>query len=296
WAGALLSVILAVAIGRFIALRISRSITESITSLSYISTEIASTVEQHERTATQQAALVNETTATMEELGVSSRQSAEQAEAAATVAQKTSSLSAEGIETVNEAAEGMVKLKERVEAVAQQILLLSEQTTQIGNISNVVKDLAGQTNMLALNAAVEAARAGEQGRGFAVVAAEIRKLADQSKKSAEQANAIIADIQKATNTTVMVTEEGTKTVESVTRLAGKVAEAFTILSASSGEIYENAQQVMLTAKQQAEAIKQVIEAISNIAAGAKDTAAGISQTRVGIQKLDETAQDLKRIV
>ena len=93
--------------------------------------------------------------------------------------------------------------------VADQILRLGEQTTQIGSIANLVKDLATQTNMLALNAAVEAARAGDHGKGFAVVASEVRKLADQSKKSAEEAAALIAEVQKATNSTIMVTEEST---------------------------------------------------------------------------------------
>lgn len=294
--GTMIALIFGLLVAFFIISSSRKTLNEAISAISSSATEIASTVEQHERTAALQAASVNETTSTMEELGTSSSQSAEQAEVAAAAAQKASTLTTEGGERVNEAVDGMVGLKERVEAVAQQILRLSEQTTQIGNIANVVKDLAGQTNMLALNAAVEAARAGEQGKGFAVVAAEIRKLADQSKKSAEQANAIVADIQKATNTTVMMTEEGTKTVENVTQLANKVGDAFSALSSSASGIYENAQQVMLNAKQQAEAIKQVVEAMNTIATGAKDTAAGISQTRVGIQKLDETAKGLKTIV
>jgi hypothetical protein len=113
----------------------------------------------------------------------------------------------------------MNALREKVDAIADQILRLSEQTNQIGGISGLVSDLANQTNMLALNAAVEAVLAGEHGKGLAVVSGEIRKLADQSRKSAEKINALVADIQTAINSTVMVTDEGTKTVEEGVKIA-----------------------------------------------------------------------------
>lgn len=279
---------------------IGRSIVQSISGavnlLSSTSTEIASTVTQHERTATQQSTMVNETTATVDELGASARQSSEQAASAAAVAQKSTTQTEEGAKAVREAIEAMNSLKDKIGAVAEQILKLGEQTSQIGNIANLVKDIASQTNMLALNAAVEAARAGEHGKGFAVVASEVRKLADQSKKSAEQANALIADIQKATNSTIMVTEEGTKKVEDVTRLARQLGELFSSLANAANSVYENAQQVLLNTKQQSAALNQVIAAVNSINTGAKETAAGISQTKIGIEKLSEVAQGLKNMV
>ena len=296
WGGALLSMILAVAIGLWIASRISMSISETVTSLSTTSTEIASTAEQHERTATGQAASVSETTTTVDELGASSRQSMEQADAVAAMAKEALSTTGEGINMAKQASDGMVKMKEKVEGIGVQILHLSEQTGQIGKIATMVTDIAGQINMLALNAAVEAVRAGEQGKGFAVIAQEVRKLADQGKKSAEQANAIVSDIQKATNSAVMVTEEGTKTVSEVAGIAAKAGEAFTSLSGVATRVYENAQQVSLNQKQQSTAIKQVTEAMNSINAGAKETAAGISQTKIGIQRLNEAAQNLKKMV
>ena len=89
-------------------------------------------------------------------------------------------------------------LKIRVSGIAEQILRLSEKNSQISNIIGLVSELANETNMLALNAAVEAARAGENGKGFEVVAVEIRKLADESKKSALKIQEIISEIKKAT--------------------------------------------------------------------------------------------------
>ena len=130
----------------------------------------------------------------MDELGASSRLSTEQAEAAAGAAQVL--VLVQGDRQNNQ--DNTYSLQAKVRQMAEQFRSLSEQTRQIGTISTLVSQLAGQTNMLALNAAVEAVRAGEHGKDFAVVASEIRKLADQSKQSAEQINNLVQNIQKAT--------------------------------------------------------------------------------------------------
>jgi CHASE3 domain sensor protein len=286
---------LAIAIAIWLAAAVSRKITANAAQLSAAASEIAATIDQHERTASQQAAAASETSATIEELSTSSRKSAEQAANAAAVAEKAGTATAQGDETTRQAVLAMGSLKDKIGAMADQILHLGEQTGQIGSTATVLKDLAGQINMLALNAAVEAARAGEHGKGFAVVASEIRKLADESKKSAEQTAVLVADIQKATNSSIMMTEEGTHTVTEVTQLVQKVAELFGNLASLAGSANENAQQVMLNARQQSAAFNQVVEATSSIAAGAKETAAGIAQTKAGVQSLNEAAANLKAI-
>ncbi|MFH1869559.1 MAG: methyl-accepting chemotaxis protein [Pseudomonadota bacterium] len=293
--GMLGAIALAIAIALWLAAAVSRNITTNATQLSAAASEIAATITQHERTASQQAAAANETSATIDELSASARKSAEQAANAAAVAEKAGAATSQGDEATRQAVTAMASLKDKIGAMAEQILHLGEQTGQIGNIAVVLKDLAGQINMLALNAAVEAARAGEHGKGFAVVAGEIRKLADESKKSAEQTAVLVADTQKATNASIMMTEEGTRTVAEVTQLVQKVAELFGNLANLAGSANENAQQVMLNARQQSAAFNQVVEATNSIAAGTKETAAGISQTKIGVQQLNEAAGNLKAI-
>ncbi len=293
--GMLGAIALAVAIAVWLASAVSRNITANAAQLSAAANEIAATITQHERTASQQASAANETSASITELSASSRKSAEQAANAAAVAEKAGIATVQGDEATRQAVVAMGSLKDKIGAMAEHILHLGEQTGQIGSIATVLKDLAGQINMLALNAAVEAARAGEHGKGFAVVASEIRKLADESKKSAEQTAVLVADIQKATNSSIMMTEEGTHTVTEVTQLVQKVAELFNNLSSLAGSANENAQQVMLNARQQSAAFNQVVEATNSIAAGAKETSAGISQTKVGVQSLNEAAENLKAI-
>jgi methyl-accepting chemotaxis protein len=293
--GMLGAIVLAVAIAVWLAAVVSRKITANAAQLSTAANEIAATIAQHERTASQQAAAANETSATIEELAVSSKKTAEQAANAAAVAERAGAATAQGDETTRQTVAAMGGLKDKIGAMADQILHLGEQTDQIGSTATVLKDLAGQINMLALNAAVEAARAGEHGKGFAVVASEIRKLADESKKSAEQTAVLVADIQKATNASIMMTEESTHTVADVTQLVQKVAELFANLAGLANSANENAQQVMLNAQQQSAAFNQVVEATNSIVSGAKETAAGISQTKIGVQNLNEAASNLKAI-
>lgn len=280
---------IAATVASIISSGVAQTINQATNAIATSSNQIAATVQEQERVASQQAASVNETTTTMDELGASSKQAAQQAEGAAALALQVLMLVdghshhlKDGEYSKLPTLAGKASLRDNVEAIAQQIVRLSQQTGQIGNISTLVSELASQTNMLALNAAVEAVRAGEHGRGFAVVASEIRKLADQSKKSAQDINALVSDIQNAVSSTVMVTDDGKKSLDSVV--------------VAINDIVINNQQISLTAQQQAVAIQQVVEAMNAINTGARQTASGISQTKVGTQNLNQAALNLKAVV
>ena len=260
------------------------------------SNEIASTVDRQEVNISDQASSVTQTTATVDQLGASSRQSAEQAEASAASASQALSLAESGSQTVEQTKEGMENLKEKVREIAEQIINLSEQTGQIASVSELVGDLANQTNMLALNAAVEAARAGEHGKGFGVVAGEIRKLADESRKSADKINNLVTDIQAAMNSAVMVTDEGKKTAESSIELALGTAQSFIGVKDAINNVFNNTQQISDTAKLQAVGIQEILAAINALNLGAMDTADGINEVKASTTKLKESADQLKAIV
>lgn len=276
--------------------RTSNVIKDVASTITVSSSEIAATVEQQERTIREQAEAVNQTTVTMDELGTTSRQSAEQAAASAAGAQQVLSLANNGTQVVQQTMAGMETLKEKVEAISDQITSLSQQTSEIGNISSLVKDLAQKTNNLALNAAVEAARAGEHGQGFSIVAREVRKLADQSKRSATEINALVSEIQSAINRTVVVTGEGTKTVEQGIVLTQGTADAFAGVAAAVSGVVQNSEQISMSAKHQAVAVQQVVANMNALNLGAQESAAGINQVRVTTQELSLAAQDLAILV
>ncbi len=275
---------------------ITKSLNKSTENVSSNSIKIANTLEQQEKLLTEQASSVRTTTSTIEELGSSSMRSAIQAESSSTEAQKALTLSENGSDTVSRTLEGIVDLQSKVEAIASKIMQLSGQTAQISTISDLVADIANQTNMLSLNAAVEAARAGEQGKGFAVVAGEVRKLADQSKKSAEKINILITEVQASINNTVMVTDEGTKTAAAGIILASETAEAFAGIERAINEVFNNSREILDGSKRQAITVQQAVASINAINLGSQETAAGVAEVRSATNELVETTAQLQLIV
>jgi methyl-accepting chemotaxis protein len=150
--------------------------------------------------------------------------------------------------------------------------------------------------MLSLNAAVEAARAGEQGKGFAVVAGEVRKLADQSKKSAEKINILISEVQASINNTVMVTDEGTKTAAAGILLASETAEAFAGIERAINEVFSNSRDISDSSKRQAITIQQAVASINAINLGSQETATGVAEVKAATNALVETTNQLQLIV
>lgn len=294
--GTLLAIVLMATFGGLFTVFLSRDITLNSSQVSSTALSIAATLAQHEKAVTQQGSSVSETTSTVEELVSSARLSSDQAESAAAAARTAQDTTLKGLEMASRNQADMSSLEAKMAAIAKQVLNLSEQAGQIGNISKLVGELAGETNMLALNAAVEAARAGEHGKGFAVVASEIRKLADQSKQSAEKASQIVVDIQKSTNTMVMTAEDGTKTTHQVSESVEQAAKAFEALNKLSEGVFQNAQQVLLNSKQQAAALVQINEAMQNIKNGSREMIAGTAQARTGVEDLTRVADHLRTMV
>lgn len=294
--GTAVSAIGSFAIGLWVASDIGRMMNGVADAIATSSVKITATVDQQERTASQQAAAVSQTSITMDELGASSQTTAQQAQSAATGARQALKLSEGGTQAVERTLDGMTALKGKVEAIANQITHLNEQANQIGTISGLVSELANQTNMLALNAAVEAVRAGDRGKGFAVIANEIRQLADRSKTSATKINNLVADIQAAINLSVKTTNEGTKTVDSGMELAQGTAEVFSAVADAINGIAVSTQQISLTAQQQALAVEQVVDAMKTINQGAEESAIGISKTKEGTEELNQASQNLKAVL
>lgn len=276
--------------------RITNTLDSFTNTIAQSSDDIAAKVERQEAVANEQASSVGQTTSTVDLLGETSRRSAIQAEESTKSASTALSLAETGAQTVEQTRVGMESLKERVKEIAEQIINLSEQTEQIAGVSELVGDLANQTNMLALNAAVEAARAGEYGRGFGVVAGEIRKLADQSRKSADKINNLVTDVQAAMNSAVMVTDEGKKTAESSIELALDTAESFIGVKDAVNKVFDNTSEISNAAKQQAVGIQEILAAVNALNLGAMDTAADMEEVKNSTVQLKKSTEELKAIV
>jgi methyl-accepting chemotaxis protein len=256
---------------------------------------ILATVSEQGSSLTEQSAAISQTTATAEQLRAAAEQTAGRAKEMADNAKAAATASDEGAGAVQGLVAGMEEIRERVETIAQDILALSEQTQQIGEITATVDDLAEQSNLLALNATIEAARAGEQGRGFAVVAAEVRNLAEQSKQGTGQVRAILSDIQKATNEAVLATEQGIKEVERGRGRAQRAGEVIGQLGGSVRDTAQAAQQIAASAHEQRVAVDQIAVAMREIDQATSQFVSGASGSRSAAESLGDLARQLQSL-
>ncbi len=273
--------------GFFIARSIINPLREAIVRLTSTSAELLAGTSQQAAGAQEQAAAVSQTVATVTEVAQTSEQAAQRAKGVGDAVQRTVEVGRAGRQAVEESIAALGRLQEQVEGTAESILALAEQAQAIGDIIATVNDIAEQTNLLALNAAIEASRAGEYGRGFAVVAGEVKTLADQSKKATIQVRQILGEIQKATNKTVLSTEEVTRGVASAIKLGTQAGETIAALADTLAETARAATQIVASAGQQATGMAQIHQAMKNIDQVAKQNLAAMRQAEQAAQNLNE---------
>lgn len=220
--------------------------------------------EEQNQMVSRQAAAVQETQVTAQEIRQTSLLAAKTAGAVLTVAERADELGRNGEQAITASIQGMEELRSHVVQITERILALSTRTAQISGITETVKNLADQSNLLAVNAAIEAARSGEQGKGFAVVAREIRALADQSIRSTNQVREILVDISAAIAATVTLTEEGAQRMEEG---LGQVRASGNSLRELSTIIRDNAasvRQIAHAVNQQNGGIEQIFGAVNEL--------------------------------
>ncbi len=265
-------------------------------SVSSAAAEILASTAQQVSSASEQSAAISQTTTTVDEVRAIAEQTVARAQEVADSAQRSVDFSRAGDSSVRETVDSMNLIKQRVEGIAENILALSERTQQIGEIIGTVELIAAQSKMLALNASVEAARAGEQGKGFAVVAMEVRSLAEQSRQATLQVEEILSEIQKATNMTVMATEEGTKGVDEGVLLSQRTGDVITQLGAALTQSAGAATQMVAGGRQQSSGIEQIALAMANINQATVQSLASTRQAEKAARDLHELASSLSEIV
>ncbi|MDR2870410.1 MAG: methyl-accepting chemotaxis protein [Deferribacteraceae bacterium] len=202
--------------------------------------------------------------AAVEELSSSARGVSEITKSSAEAATDTNAKIIDGREALSSALSAMNIITNKTASLAKTVEDLGVSSEKIGEILNVINDIADQTNLLALNAAIEAARAGEAGRGFAVVADEVRKLAERTSKSTKEIKDIVVSLQ---NDTTKATEEMSQAGESVSEGVEKtrtVEEIFEQIVAAVSQIEEGASSVSIAVEEQANALHGVSENIRAI--------------------------------
>lgn len=260
-------------------------IREATNNLSAGVSEILAATSQQTSGASEQAAAIQQTTSTINEIRTTVEQASQRSTQVAGLARDSVRATEEGQASVVSTVESMGGIRTKVQTIAQNILVLSEQSQQIGDIIATVNELAEQSNLLALNAAIEAARAGEHGKGFAVVASEVRNLAEQSKAATAGVRTLLSEIQKATNAAVMVTEEGIKGVDGGSKMVDRAGGAIQVLSETIRRSAQAAEQIALSVQQQTVGMEQIAQAMTEINKATAQALAGSRQTQQAAENI-----------
>jgi methyl-accepting chemotaxis protein len=260
--------------------------------------------------AERQVYLVDTVQRAAEEVAAAAQESAEQAGQTAEVAAQAREIVQQGVLAAEQANRAMGSVSDSSEGVTATIGELAAKSAQIGAIVATITAIAEQTNLLALNAAIEAARAGEQGRGFAVVAEEVKKLAAESQRAAQEISGLIRSIQDETTRAVEVVQDGSrktadgaivveqtreafvsigKAVDAMAARVERIAGTARLVAASASSMQANIGEVAAVAEQSCAASQQV-------SASTEQTSASAQEIATSAQDLSENARALKRLV
>ncbi|WP_291326475.1 methyl-accepting chemotaxis protein [Desulfovibrio sp. UCD-KL4C] len=274
----------------------NRKIHDTVSILSSSLSQISAASAELTASAAETASAVAETNATVEEVKQTAHLSNEKSRQVAEVARKAIRTSQQGQKASEDAASGMMNIKLQMDTIATSIVKLAEQSQHIGDIIYVVNDLADQSNILAVNASIEASKAGEEGKGFTVVAREIRNLSDQSKQSVAQIQSILADIQKATSSAVMITEEGGKAVEVGANMSSQTGESILSLSSVINQSAQSSAQIAASSQEQLAGLDQVAVALGSIKQAGEQNLESSRQLEMAVRDLDLQAKSLQEMM
>ncbi|WP_281984236.1 methyl-accepting chemotaxis protein [Azonexus hydrophilus] len=257
---------------------------------------IAQASENVSRAASQQADSSSSIAAAIEELTVSSNHIADSATQTSHYTTEAVDLSSQGADRVRTASQAIQKISSTVSDASERIRALETRAEQISSIANVIKEIAGQTNLLALNAAIEAARAGEQGRGFAVVADEVRKLAERTSTATTEIEQMISSIQAETSGAVDAMASALPEVQEGATLSDAAMKSLHAIEQGARRTLERVAEVADATKEQSAASISIAQRVEHIAYMVEETAATIRGTAQRARDLESIAGNLKQQV
>jgi twitching motility protein PilJ len=244
-------------------------------------------------TQAKQAAAASDSVATM---ASSIEEISGNAERCSDVARHAVDIAHKGGEAVRRTIAGMNTIRETIQDTSKRIKRLGESSQEIGNIVELIEEIAEQTNILALNASIEASRAGESSRGFAVVADEVQKLAERSAAATRKIEVLVSTIQSDTNEAVVSMERSTTDVVGGALLAENAGAALEEIEQVSHQMASLIQNISETGRGQSRvsaAINKNMQVLRQISA---KTTQSTTQTSGAISRLSELASQLRETV
>ena len=266
---------------------------KSSSTIASSSEELSVTVEEITRRVNEQANKANQVATASTEMSQTVLDIAKNASNIAASSNDTLNVAHDGKGVVTKTVDEVQEISRTVSESSQLITSLGERSKQIGEIIDVIKDIADQTNLLALNAAIEAARAGEQGRGFAVVADEVRKLAERTSKATTEISGMIQGIQGETDQAVSAMENTLKRVELGARLSTEAGDALQKIVESVNGLQAMVQQIASATEEMSTVSETISSDIEVIASVSQETSLSAAHIKQASKDLSKVSMELK---
>ncbi|KAF5083259.1 Methyl-accepting chemotaxis protein (MCP) signaling domain protein [anaerobic digester metagenome] len=260
------------------------------------SEQLSAQIEQSSRGADEQSSRVRETATAMEEMNATVLEVARNAQQAADASSQTKQKAIEGSNIVSDAVKGIETVRNQSLAIKEDMNALGKQAEGIGQVMNVIADIADQTNLLALNAAIEAARAGDAGRGFAVVADEVRKLAEKTMSATQEVGQAIRDIQEGTRKNIANVDKSATSIESATTLSVKSGDSLQQILTLVEHVNDQVQSIATASEEQSAASEEINQSVEQVATISAETAQAMEQASRAVSELLEQSQVLQRLI
>ncbi len=264
--------------------------------------QVSAAITQISEGAQQQAQQSTDTTMALQEMLNSVEEVSNTSNLSAETAQRTNESAKKGRDTVQKTVQKMSEIQSVVMESANTIENLSMKSTEIVQIVDVITDITDQTTLLALNAAIEAARAGEQGRGFAVVADEVKKLAENSRESAENIAKMIKEIETETQRAVeamrkgtAAVEEGMTSIQDTDTALGEIANMAEDTSTKVQEISNATEFQKAGAEEAVGAMEAIASVAEESASSTEESSASTEELTASMEELTARAQDLSEM-
>jgi len=267
---------------------------EKAVSMKHSTTEVASAISQMASGVQDQAIKTDESSKLVENILFSSNEMGGKADNIFKASEKGVEGCREGLKIIEDVVKSMTDINLSANDTGNSIEILNRRSEEISSTLSVITNIAAQTNLLALNAAIEAARAGDAGRGFAVVAEEIRKLAEDSRKSAKNIEQVVQDVLKDTQLANKAIEKMKASVQSGTKDTKAAEEVFKGINSSSTQTLSLAKNVLESTKEQQKAIGVVVKNIETIVVVAEETASGTQEIASSAQTLNYSMDEIAR--
>lgn len=273
--------------------KVINSVKDSTQQVTTTAEEIRSATEHLSNGSESQASQLLETSSALGQMAVSIQQVAENVTESSTVAEQARANAQVGRQAVQRTISGMNRIREQVQESSKRFKRLGESSQAVGEIVQLISDIADRTSILALNASIQAAMAGDAGRGFAVVAEEVERLAERANSATNDIASLIKTIQTESAEAIAAMEESTREVVSGSQLAQEAGTALGEIESVSERLAQLITEISSATTQQARGAEALSLSMTEISAVTQHTAAGTRQAAVSVSRLAMMAQELR---